>query len=237
VVASGWRPEVAEAIGAFGIVVVAGGAGGAFSAAFIVAVLVYALTHVCGAHFNPAITLAFTATGHFPPRRAARYIAAQLAGALAGAACLAALLGDGARVAVTTLAPGVAAWRRVLAEAVANSFLALVIISVATDRRAVKGAGGLAIGLAVGAGVLLAGPLTGGSMNPARTLGPALLLGGLGGAWVHVAGSVLGAVVAMFTYEWLRPAEVAHVRGEPLGALGPLTEHEHEHPVRPEDAS
>lgn len=216
------RPEIAEALGVFGIVLVAAGAGGPLAAAFIVTVLVYALGHVCGAHFNPAITLAFAATGHFPRRRVLSYITAQLLGGIAGAAVLVALHGGAARAAATHVAPGVGLGQALLAEAVATFFLALVILSVATDHRAVKGAGGLAIGLAVGAGVFLAGPLTGGSMNLARSLGPALLAGELGDLWVYVLAPIAGGVAGMLVYERLRPAGVPHAHGEALGALGPV---------------
>src|SRR5581483_2756455 len=105
-----WRPEAAEAVGVFflvlagGCALLANAAGGALGAvgvalvfAFVIAVLVYALGPVCGAHFNPAITLAFAATGHFPWRRVLTYVLAQAAGATAAALALRLLLGDVAR--------------------------------------------------------------------------------------------------------------------------------------------
>lgn len=219
-----FRPEIAEAIGVFflvlaGCAAVATGSGGlavALTFAFVIVVLVYALGHVCGAHFNPAITIAFATLGHFPWRRVPSYLAAQTGGAIAAAFALRWIFG-------TT--PGVTAPAVPLATAFAIEFLAtfllaLVIVAVATDKRAPPGAAGLAIGLAVGVGALFAGPLTGGSMNPARTLGPAIAASAYGALWVYLSAPFLGAIAAMATYEWLRPAQLGIAAREPLGALG-----------------
>lgn len=229
------RPEAAEALGAFAIVFAGCGAimvdattgalghvGVALSFALVVTVLVYALGHVSGAHFNPAVSIAFAATGHFPWRRATTYVAAQVAGATLAALALRALLGPVADVGATALAPGLAIWKAFAIEAAATFLLALVIIGVATDKRASAGAAGLAIGLAVGLGALVAGPLTGASMNPARSVGPAVASLSFGDLWLYVAAPVFGAVLGMATYEWLRPGDLAMRAREPLGALGPV---------------
>lgn len=219
------RPEVAEGLGLFVIVFAGGGAilaGGGLVAvalawAFAVAVMVYAVGHVSGAHFNPAITLAFAVTGHFPMRRVLSYVAAQLAGALLAALLLHAI-GDPGRIA-THPAFRVGLGEAFLVEAVATAVLAFVIIAVATDQRAAQGFAGLAIGLTVGLDILWAGPLTGASLNPARTLGPALAAWTWTAAWLYVAAPVAGACAGMAAYEWLRPGR----KPEPaLGALGPV---------------
>ncbi len=231
------RPEAAEAIGVFFLVVVGCGAimvdatGGALghvgvslAFAFVILVQVYALGPVCGAHFNPAITLAFAASGHFPWRRVPSYLGAQVIGATVAAFTLKGLLGNVAHVGASAVAPGTTVAHAFLWEAIATFLLALVIIAVATDRRAAPAAAGLAIGLAVGVGALVAGPLTGGSMNPARSLGPALAAGFYDNLWLYVAAPVVGAVSAMLVYQWLRGASTP--RHDVLGATGPVDLHD-----------
>jgi aquaporin NIP len=221
------RAEAAEAVGVFFLVLLGGAAilgdaaggplGVSLAFGFTVLVLVYALGPISGAHYNPAITLAFAATRHFPWRRVPTYILAQTLGATGAALVLLALFGD-VRAATTTPStslPAAFAW-----EALATSFLALVIIGVATDRRTSPASAGLAIGLAVAVGALVAGPLTGGSMNPARSLGPALAAGDLGHLWLYVTAPPVGAVAAMMLFEALRPGRAP---GTALGATGPLS--------------
>lgn len=228
------RPEAAEAVGVFALVFAGCGAimtnaqtgalghtGVALTFGLIILVMIYALGHVSGAHFNPAITVAFAATGHFPWRRVPSYALAQVAGAILGAAALRLVLGSVADVGATVPAPGLAVPAAFALEAVATFFLALVIIGVATDRRAAPGIAGLAIGFTVALDALFAGPLTGASMNPARTLGPALVSGTWTDAWLYMVAPALGAVLAMALYEWLRKGHVPKA-GEPLGALGPF---------------
>lgn len=219
---------LAEAVGVTFIVLAGGasilsGGGGlavALAFAFTVAVLVYALGHVCGAHYNPAITLAFAATGHFPWRLAPWYIGAQVLGGALGAALLLMLYGDVDAV-VTAVRASLDPWKAFAVEVLATAMLALVIIGVATDRRAVQGLAGLAIGLAVGVGSLWAGPLTGASMNPARSLGPAVAGLEWADLWIYLTAPFVGAALGMLTYELLRRGQVPR-RGEALGALGPL---------------
>lgn len=220
------RPEAAEALGVFFLVLAGGGAilagGNAIAVALafglVVAVLVYALGHVCGAHFNPAITLAFALTRHFPWRRVAGYVAAQVVGAVAASLLLAALHGD---ISVVATVPKVALWRTLLVEALATFLLAFVIIAVATDRRAASGLAGLAIGLVVTVNVLWAGPLTDAGTNPARTLGPALVGLEWGALWAYLVAPAAGACLAMLAYEALRGGSKP-AAGEALGALGPV---------------
>jgi aquaporin NIP len=100
----------------------------------------------------------------------------------------------------------------VLAETLATALLAFVIAAVATDDRVPEAAGGLAIGLAVTIGALFAGPLTGGSMNPARTLGPAVVSGTWSMVWIYLAAPVVGSIAAMFGYELVRTVDYEDVR-------------------------
>ncbi len=229
------RPAFAEALGAFALVLAGCGAimanaetgalghvGVALTFAFVIAVMVYALGHVCGAHFNPAITLAFAATGHFPWRRVPSYVLAQAAGATAAALALRLLLGDVAREGATALGAGVGPLQGFVLEALATFLLAFVIVAVATDRRAAPGVAGLAIGLTVGLDALAFGPFTGASMNPARSLGPALASGSFAGLWLYLTAPIVGAVAGMLAYEALRPGRLGIEAKEPLGALGPV---------------
>jgi aquaporin NIP len=222
------RAMLAEAVGV-AFIVLAGGAailsgGGvlavALAFAFTVAVLVYALGHVCGAHYNPAITLAFAVTGHFPWRLAPWYVGAQVVGGTVGAALLLLVYGNVDAVA-TAVRPSMDLWKAFLVEVLATAMLALVIIGVATDRRAAQGMAGLAIGLTVGVGSLWAGPLTGASMNPARSLGPALASLQWVDLWLYLTAPFVGAALGMLTYELLRRGQVPR-HGEALGALGPI---------------
>jgi MIP family channel proteins len=227
------RPEIAEAVGAYFLVLVGCGAimtnattgapgavGIALAFAFVILVLVYAMGHICGAHYNPAITLAFALTGHFPWRRVPTYWLAQAAGATAAAFTLRVILGNVAGLGSTT--PSLSAWQAFAIEALATFILALVIIGVATDKRASAGAAGIAIGLTVGLDALAFGPLTGASMNPARSLGPALASGTFANLWIYLTAPFVGAALAMGAYELLRPGRLGIEAKEALGALGPI---------------
>lgn len=220
------RPELAEAVGTFFLVLVgcgaittnAGNVGIALAFGFVILVLVYALGHLCGAHFNPAITTGFAISGHFPWRRVPTYWLAQIVGATTAAFTLRALLGTAASVGAT--APSVGLWQAFVVELLATFLLGLVIIAVATDKRAAPGAAGLAIGLTVALDALAFGPLTGASMNPARSLGPAIASASYQSLWLYLTAPVIGSVLAMVTYEQLRGGRVAIKEEEPLGALG-----------------
>lgn len=229
------RRYLAEGIGTFGIVFApvalsgakhfAGGDGSLMAAAWVsglaVLAMIYALGHISAAHFNPAVTLGFAAAGRFPWRYVLPYSAAQLLGAITAAGLAALLLGAGHG----THIPAVGWPRAVAVEAVLTFFLMLVIIAVATDKRANGAVPGLAIGFTVVFDVLVGGSVTGGSMNPARSLGPALFTGGaaLTHVWIYVAGPVLGAVAAAKLYEAIRGGE-EHAQGAPNDLAEALAE-------------
>jgi len=178
----------------------------------IVMAMVYATGHLSGAHLNPAVTLAFLATRHFPRAEALAYLAAQLAGALLAAALLAAVW-PSQPAALGTTAPTVGAGSAFAYETVLTAFLMFVIMAVATDTRAVGAGAAIAIGGTVGLDALFGGPITGASMNPARSIGPALLAGELHDLWLYVAAPILGAAVGALAYQLVRgehPGEPEH---------------------------
>ena len=214
----------AEAVGTFMLVVIGPGAaavnlhtegavshvGVALSFAFVIVAGVYALGHISGAHFNPAVTAGFWLSGRFPGRDVIPYVLAQLSGATAGALFLRAVLGADVRAAATV--PHVAVLSAFLVEVVLTFFLMLVIMAVATDHRVASPAAGLAVGLTVGFDALMGGSLTGASMNPARTFGPAVAAGVWDAHWLYWVGPLLGAGMAVVTYSYLRKGEAHDYR-------------------------
>jgi aquaporin NIP len=211
------RRALAEALAAFALVfagcgaivantVHAGALGGiGVSATFglVIMAMVYATGHLSGAHINPAVTVAFTVTRHFPLRDALAYIAAQLAGATAGAFVLLAAWSDKPAQLGATL-PSVGAGTALLYEIVLTALLMFVIVAVATDTRAVGAAAALAIGGTVGLDALFGGPVTGASMNPARSFGPALASGAWTDFWIYLVGPLVGACLGALAYQLVR---------------------------------
>ncbi|NEK57601.1 MIP family channel protein [Geodermatophilus sabuli] len=166
--------------------------------------LVNALGHVSGCHLNPAVTLALAATGRFPWRYVPAYVVAQLAGAVLAALTVWVLHGDAARdqavLGASLPADGVGSGVVLIAEAVVTFFLVLVIVSVATDPRVPKASAGLAVGTALAVCVLVAGPLSGGAVNPARALGPMIVAGRFDALWAYVVGPLIGGGLAALLY-------------------------------------
>ena len=180
-----------------------GAVGVSLTFGLIIMVMVYATGHLSGAHINPAVTIAFTLGRHFPAPDALAYIAAQLLGATAGALVLLAAWPDQpAQLGATTPSVGVGA--ALLYEVLLTAVLMFVITAVATDARAVGAAAAIAIGGTVGLDALFGGPVTGASMNPARSIGPALVSGTLGDLWIYIVGPVLGAALGALAYQLVR---------------------------------
>jgi aquaporin NIP len=211
------RRALAEGLAAFALVFAGAGAvvanvaydgalgtvGIALVFGLIVMAMVYATGHLSGAHINPAVTVAFTLTRHFPTRDAAAYIVAQLVGAAVAALVLLVLWPQQPAELGATV-PSVAAWRALVYEMVLTAFLMFVIMAVATDVRAVGAAAAIAIGGTVGLDAMLGGPVTGASMNPARSFGPALAAWEWEALWVYVVGPVVGAALGGFAYQLVR---------------------------------
>ena len=167
--------------------------------------VVAAIGHVSGAHVNPAITLGLAVTNKFPWQYVPFYIGAQLLGGILGAAGTWIAYGSEARrlvgLAATIPAENVDDLQALVVEILVTFILMFVVISVATDDRAPAGVAPLAVGFALACGVLIAGPVTGGSLNPARTLGPMILAGEFTAVWVYIVGPIIGAVLAALLYD------------------------------------
>lgn len=211
------RALLAEGIGVFCLVFFGAGAimvdaetgspgslGIALAFGLAIMAMVYAIGHVSGAHLNPAVSLAFGLSRHFPLRRVGGYWAAQCAGATAAAAVLRASLGDVADVGATL--PSGSDGQAFLWEVVLTFFLMFVIMAVATDTQAVGEAAAIAIGGTVALGALVGGPVSGASMNPARSLGPALVSGKFDALWVYLIAPPVGAALGALAYQAVRGA-------------------------------
>lgn len=232
------RRLAAEAIGTFFLVFIGPGAvmvdaftgggvgpvGVALAFAFVVIAMIYALGHLSGAHINPAVTLAFWSVRRFPAAEVVPYVVAQCSGATAAALALHTILGGAGHSGATLPAvPVIAAFG---VEWLLSFALMFVIMAVATDSRVADGFAPLAVGLTVGFCALMAGPLTGASMNPARSLGPALASALWRAHWVYWAAPITAMIAAARTYDLLRAAEPPRVRspGVVVGLQGPVSD-------------
>jgi aquaporin NIP len=209
------RQALAELIGTFALVFAGCGAimvdatthalghvGVAISFGLVITVMIYAVGHISGAHFNPAVSLAFALTRHFPWSKVAAYWTAQVTGAILAAAILRGSLGNIAHVGATL--PSGSQGQSFLWEIILTFFLMFVILAVATDTRAVGEAAAIAIGATVGLDAMFGGPISGASMNPARSLGPALVSGDLHALWIYLVAPPLGAAAGALAYQFVR---------------------------------
>jgi aquaporin NIP len=176
--------------------------GVAITFGLVIMAMIYAVGHISGAHFNPAVTFSFALSRHFPWPRAFGYWAAQILGALTAAAILRGSLGNIAHVGATL--PSGSQAQSFLWELVLSFFLMFVIMAVATDTRAVGEAAAIAIGGTVLFDAMFGGPISGASMNPARSIGPALVSGDLRALWLYILAPISGAALAALTYQLLR---------------------------------
>jgi aquaporin NIP len=179
-----------------------GHAGVALTFGLAVMVMIAATGHLSGAHFNPAVTLAFAVTRHFPWREVPWYVGGQLAGAVAGATTLRIIFGPLAALGATV--PAGPDGQSFAIELILSAVLMLVIIAVATDTRAVGQLAAIAIGATVALDALWGGPVSGASMNPARSFGPALLSQTWTSHWIYWAAPIGGALLGALLYQWLR---------------------------------
>jgi aquaporin Z len=199
-----------------------GHVGVALAFAFVVIAMIYALGHLSGAHINPAVTLAFWSVRRFPAAEVVPYVAAQCAGAALASLTLLGVLGPVGQLGATL--PNIAPEKAFGVEWLLSFALMFVIMAVATDERVPGGFAALVVGLTVGFCALMGGPLTGASMNPARSFGPAIV-GGLWTAhWVYWAAPVTGMILAARVYDGLRRGGPAaqSVEEAPLGVEGPI---------------
>ncbi len=182
------------ALGAVGVALVFG---------LVIMVMVYATGHLSGAHINPAVTIAFTLTRHFSLRDALAYIGAQFAGATAAALALS-VIWPAEPASLGATVPAIELGGALTYEIVMTAILMFVILAVATDVRAVGTGAAIAIGGTIGLDALFGGPLTGASMNPARSFGPALLSGQWQDFWIYLVGPVAGAALGALAYQAVR---------------------------------
>ena len=168
----------------------------------VVTAMIYALGHISGAHFNPAVTLGFWASGFFPKYKVLPYVLGQCAGAIAASQLLLITLGKVANLGATIPLKG--NWlQSLILETVLTFILMFVILGSGLDRRAHIGFAGIAIGLTVGLEAAFMGPITGASMNPARSLGSALVGGIWEHHWVYWVAPIWGAQLAVAVYREL----------------------------------
>ncbi|MBO1348499.1 MAG: aquaporin [Hormoscilla sp. GUM202] len=208
-----WQEAVVEAIDTFVLVFVGTGAvmvnqiadgalthlGISFVFGAVVAALIYTTGHISGAHINPAVTLGFWSSGFFPTRKVLPYILAQCLGAIAASALLLLSLGAVADLGATQPLNG-NWWQALVLETILTFILMFVILGSGLDRRSPKGFAGIAIGLTVGLEAACMGPITGASMNPARSLGPAVVASIWQHHWIYWVAPILGAQLAAIVY-------------------------------------
>lgn len=206
---------LAEFLGTFGLVFAGTGAiiindttGGAVTHlgiaivfGLIVMAMIYMVGDVSGAHINPAVSLAFALAGRLPATNLVWYIFAQCLGAIAASVFLFSLFPSHPSLGMTLPAGSTA--QSFALEVVLTLFLMLVILAVATGSKEKGIMAGIAIGGIVGLEALFAGPISGASMNPARSLGPAVVAGDLGRLWVYLAAPTLGALAAVPVHRYL----------------------------------
>jgi len=217
------RAMIAELIGTFALVFVGAGAaalglgglvGVAFAHGLVIVSFAYAYGHISGTHINPAVTIGVWAAGEMGLGKALSYILAQLVGGVLAGYALLAVLGSpgvgqlgatllaqnlaGANGGTITITPGVGFFL----EALLTFFLANAVLHCAVAGKAGNLAG-LAIGITLTLSILVAGPLTGGSLNPARTIGPALAAQNYADIWVYLVGTPVGGIAAALIYRFV----------------------------------
>jgi glycerol uptake facilitator protein len=189
----------------------------AISFALVIAAVVYVFGAVSGAHINPAVTFALAVVRRFPWAEVGPYVVVQLAGGLLGAVLINAIFGshasDLSASGGTLVGVGFTKAQATVAEGLGTFLLVATIMAMAVDRRAPAGFAGLVIGLAVACEIMVIGPISGGSVNPARTFGPYLATDIFGGStpwgqlWIYWAGPLAGAALAALTYELIAQPE------------------------------
>ena len=209
------RNYIAELIGTFALVFCGTGAiiidqqsgglvthaGVAITFGLIVMSMIYSLGDISGAHLNPAVSIAFTVAGRFPAAKLPGYVISQLAGGLLASFILKLLFVSNILLGATM--PAGAEMQSFVLELILTFFLMLVIFSVAAGSKEQGMYAGLAIGSVVALEAMFAGPICGASMNPARSIAPAIVSGHMEHLWIYVAAPVLGAILAIPLWKYL----------------------------------
>jgi aquaporin Z len=223
----------AEVVGTWALVMVAAG-GGVINAvtggqialasqvvapALMVGALIYVLGPLSGAHFNPAVTLAFAVRGDFPWRHVVSFWLAQLGGALLAALVLRALYGLAGNVGITSPHHGVGT--SLVMEIILTFLLVSIVLGTASDRKITGPNAAIAVAFTIAMAGLFAAPISGSSMNPARSLGPAIVDGNLTDQWIYIVGPVTGALIATVVAFVLRGATTADAIKAASGKLTP----------------
>lgn len=206
---------LAEFLGTFGLVLAGTGAivinqvsggvithpGIALTFGLVVMSMIYAFGEISGAHFNPAVTLGFFVAGRFPGARVAPYVVVQCVAALAASGLLHLLFPANPTLGATL--PAGSNLQSLTLEIILTFFLMLVVLRVSSGAKEKSITAGLAVGGVVALEAMFAGPISGASMNPARSLGPAVVSGHFGQLWIYLVGTVLGAALAVPVARWL----------------------------------
>ncbi|KAH8496035.1 hypothetical protein H0E87_019005 [Populus deltoides] len=169
----------------------------------VVMVMVYSVGHISGAHFNPAVTVTFAIFRHFPYKQVPLYIVAQLLGSLLASGTLSLLFSVTGEAYFGTIPVGPDI-RSFVTEIIISFLLMFVISGVATDNRAIGELAGIAVGMTIMLNVFVAGPVSGASMNPARSLGPAIVMRQFKGIWVYIVGPPIGTILGALCYNIIR---------------------------------
>jgi aquaporin Z len=207
-----WIRLIIEFLGTFVLVTVAAGAGvinhyaggnpisraaAVIAPGAVVMAMIYAWGPLSGLHINPAVTFGFTARGVFPPKWVVPYWVVQLAGAICAALFLQLMFGDVSAGGNYPISKPGGDWKSLVMEIVLTTILVSVILNTATGARSIGHNAAIAVGGTVALLGLFASPISGASMNPARSLGPDIIGNDYTGWWVYIAGPVVGAAIAV----------------------------------------
>ena len=177
----------------------------AFTFGFIVTAMIYSIGEISGAHINPAVTIAFAVAGTFPTKQILPYVIAQIIGALLASGILRLLFPEASTMGETL--PSGSVWQSFVLEIILTFFLMFVIINVATGSKEVGIMASLAIGITVLLEAMFAGPISGASMNPARSLAPALVALNFTHLWIYLTAPVIGAVTSIYAWKAIKNSD------------------------------
>lgn len=229
-----WRRLLTELLGAFLLTFVAAGPATISAATgqqisqpaavvapgLVVMALIYTVGDVSGAHFNPVVTLAFAIRDDFPWRRVPGYMASQFVGGIVAAALLRALFGNVGQLGATLPNPHTGDFVALVMECVMTCLLVTVILGTAHDTRLVGHNAALAVGATIALDGLFASPVSGASMNPARSFGPALIGGNMGTVWIYFVGPLAGALLATLIARMLHGQTTEAAKKAATGDVG-----------------